>query len=81
MNFLEELTKANPGMPAQSGLLKACAEVDRLRSENAKLRQALLKTTGCLGLLLGGCNPKGPAYAEAHKLGKDTIAATVHPDI
>ena len=29
-------------------------------------RHMLLKTNGCLGLLLGGANPKGPAYRETY---------------
>lgn len=55
---------------------RTAALVRALIDDRKKLRTILMKTTGCLGLLIRGCNPEAQVYTDAYMIGKKTIKET-----
>lgn len=62
-----------------------CARIYLERQRNDRLRSALLRTTGSLGLIIGGANPKAPGHREnyAHAMalfdGQNTTVSNAEP--
>ncbi len=52
------------------------AQFGRLCRENRILRGALLKTTGSLGLIIGGANRKASGHIANYNYGKEVIDET-----
>lgn len=49
-----------------------------LERENQKLRTSLLKTTGSLGLIIGGAGAQAIGHKENYALAKKTLEETFH---
>lgn len=51
-----------------------------LERENAKLRSALLRTTGSLGLIIGGAGAHGVGHKENYDAAKLVLDETFHDE-
>jgi hypothetical protein len=51
-------------------------QIVTLRADNERLRLALIKSTGSMGLMISGANPKAPGHAANLDSARKAIAST-----
>lgn len=76
----ENCETCSPAQPCYKNFDHVCRKspvlVKRLENDRAELRQALIRVTGSIGLMIKGANPTAPGHLDNYNIAKSVIAKT-----